>query len=557
MINLQNVGLSGLVAGRSGLDNTAQNVSNTLTEWYSRRESILVPRQTHGTTSQLIAAGVSIPEIRRVTDDFVTSRVWYTSGQYQHAQVLNSYLGQMDDILGGEHTSYSEPLDRLNRSLQRAAVTPEDLAVRQQVLGDARLAALQLETVQERFMAFHEQMGVQLKGLVVELNQLARDVADLNERIRTVTVAGSDVSDLLDNRNRIVDRMAELAGVKVRSTGKFQVIDVVLAGGELLVSGNKHSTLSVKTGSPDTLKPAIGINDGQKLAMNKWGGMIGGMADFRDKVLIEEQNVLGLQASLLSSGCNRILSDGYGLDDLLGENLFRDVNDSGAVGQRILPGSNSGSARLLLKINEDTPKLFVPSDYQVQFTSATECVITRLKDRVTIARSADLSTPFQFDGLELELAGGSASPDDIYLLTPWRHEAGNIKAVLDNPRKLGFAGRDPGAVDPVKMSKGPGDNSNLQKLLNYMNGDGLNYSLPVEVVRQVSRVATDASESANRVKAEKILRTSARAERDNLSGVNLDEEAANLIRFQQYYQANVRVLMAGTLVIDELLALLG
>ncbi|MCL6269557.1 flagellar hook-associated protein FlgK [Sansalvadorimonas sp. 2012CJ34-2] len=554
MSTLQNIGLSGLVAGRSSLDNTAQNVSNALTEWYSRRENILVPRQTHGSTERLMVAGVEIPEVRRVTDDFVTTRVWYTSGKYQQAQVLNSYLNQLDAILGGDHTGYSEPLDRFNRSLQRAAVNPEDLAVRQQVLGDARLAGLQLQTIQERLMAFHEQMDVQLNGLVTEVNQLAEFTAELNERIRTVTVAGSDASDLLDNRNRVIDRLAELAGVKVRQQD-FQVVDVVLAGGEALVSGNEHAKLALSKGSGDPLKPEIRINNGQiLLSMDRWSGMIGGIAEFRDSVLLHEQNSLGLQAAMLSGGCNRILTAGYGLDGNPGQGLFLATNDSSLLGQRVLPGSNTGSAQLTVTIDENTPENYVASDYLVKFTSATQCSVTRLKDKHT--QVLNLSGTASIDGLNLNITSGTAAAGDTYRLVPWRYQAGDTKSILEDPRKLGFAGLNPSATTPADRSNGPGDNSNLQTLLNYMGGKGLNYSLAVEVDRQVSRVATDASEAASREKAEKTLRTSARAERDNLSGVNLDEEGANLIRFQQYYQANVRVMAAGTMMVDELLNLL-
>ncbi|MEC9481836.1 MAG: flagellar basal body rod C-terminal domain-containing protein, partial [Halomonas sp.] len=39
------------------------------------------------------------------------------------------------------------------------------------------------------------------------------------------------------------------------------------------------------------------------------------------------------------------------------------------------------------------------------------------------------------------------------------------------------------------------------------------------------------------------------------SGVNLDEEAANLIRFQQYYQANAKVIEIGSTMLDTILGL--
>ena len=39
------------------------------------------------------------------------------------------------------------------------------------------------------------------------------------------------------------------------------------------------------------------------------------------------------------------------------------------------------------------------------------------------------------------------------------------------------------------------------------------------------------------------------------SGVNLDEEAANLIRYQQFYQANAKVIQTGSTIMDAILGL--
>ena len=561
MSNLHNIGLSGLMAARSGLDSTAQNVSNTLTEFYCRRDNIFEPNQTHGNAANVMVAGVSVAEVRRITDDFVTTRVWYTSGEYQYSQAVNSYMQQLDEILGGDNTGYAEPLNQLQRSLQRAGVTPESVAVRQQVLGDARLAGMQLNTLQERLMAFHEQMNVQTYSLVSEVNQLAGDVASINDRIRAVTVAGSDSSDLLDNRSRIIDRLAELAGVSVQDAGD-NMVNVLLAGGEALVSGNESATLTVAAGVPDVLKPEIRIGNGQtRLATEKWSGMLGGITQFREQILLREQNTLGYQAVLLASGCNTILSQGFDLNDNVGQELFRSVNDSSVLNRRILTEQNAGAAGLTLTIDESQIGSIQDSDYQVSFSSsdgsveADECKVIRKSDGETAyAGTLDSSTPIPFDGLELAVSG-TPHAGDAFLLVPWRYEAGNIQVALDDPKALGFAGSDNDGDEASAVSLGPGDNSNLYTLLAYINGEGLDTSLPVIYTREVSRVATDARQAISREQAEKALRTSARAERDNLSGVNLDEEAANLIRFQQYYQANIRVIAAGTLIIDELLAL--
>ena len=204
------IGQSGLMAGRSQLDNTAQNVANTLTEWYTRRVGIMTAAQTRNSDSGLpLLKGVRADQFQWLTDTFVTSRVWYTSGQYEQAKVLDTYLHQLDNILGGEHTGYSEPLNQLQRSLQRASATPESIALRQQVLADAGSVAQRLVTLQRRFEAFHTQMEEQVQGAVVQVNQLAESVAHFNGQIRQISQAGGDVSDLWDQRNKTIHQLCE------------------------------------------------------------------------------------------------------------------------------------------------------------------------------------------------------------------------------------------------------------------------------------------------------------------------------------------------------------
>jgi flagellar hook-associated protein 1 FlgK len=53
--------------------------------------------------------------------------------------------------------------------------------------------------------------------------------------------------------------------------------------------------------------------------------------------------------------------------------------------------------------------------------------------------------------------------------------------------------------------------------------------------------------------AQGVLLDQATAARDNVAGVNLDEEAANLLRFQQAYQAAARVIEVANSLFDSIL----
>uniref|UniRef100_UPI0027D32395 flagellar basal body rod C-terminal domain-containing protein n=1 Tax=Endozoicomonas sp. SESOKO1 TaxID=2828742 RepID=UPI0027D32395 len=135
--------------------------------------------------------------------------------------------------------------------------------------------------------------------------------------------------------------------------------------------------------------------------------------------------------------------------------------------------------------------------------------------------------------------------NDQLLLTPWRNEATQLSITLDAPEQLALAAQ----------GSGPGDNRNLLALLGCLKGGSANCPdvLQSNILLQ-SSVANQTASATRQQKTSQSLYEAAVAERENLSGVNLDEEAANLLRFQQFYQANARLLRASQMIIDELLA---
>ncbi|MCL2523674.1 MAG: flagellar hook-associated protein FlgK [Betaproteobacteria bacterium] len=71
----------------------------------------------------------------------------------------------------------------------------------------------------------------------------------------------------------------------------------------------------------------------------------------------------------------------------------------------------------------------------------------------------------------------------------------------------------------------------------------------------VADVGIRAREANVQLSAQTVILQQAQATRDALSGVNLDEEAANLLRYQQAYQASAKVLEIGSKLFDTLLSL--
>ncbi len=103
---------------------------------------------------------------------------------------------------------------------------------------------------------------------------------------------------------------------------------------------------------------------------------------------------------------------------------------------------------------------------------------------------------------------------------------------------------------------GVGDNANIKVMAELefkRQADG--YSISDAYRNQVSKAGNVARQSTIVSEALTVVNQQAVEARDAIAGVSLDEEAANLIRFQQAYQANAKVMQTATTLFDALLAI--
>lgn len=107
-------------------------------------------------------------------------------------------------------------------------------------------------------------------------------------------------------------------------------------------------------------------------------------------------------------------------------------------------------------------------------------------------------------------------------------------------------------------ASGVGDNRNALALGNLQTAkllDGASATLQGAYAQMVSDTGNKGREIEVGAQAQDALLTTAQQARDSLSGVNLDEEAANLLRYQQAYQASAKVIQIASQVFQSLLTL--
>ena len=544
------IGLSGLNAAEILLNNTAHNVANTETPWFSRRRPLLVAEQSHwgGVLSQ--PGGVRVQSLTRLSDSYLNDQVFRATSSQSSANAFMTPLVQLDQLLGNDETGLTQVLTQFVGDLQRCQARPESIPLRQQWLGSTRQLVTRFQMLNQQLFSTAEQKIRQTVNLISDVNRLSGAVAALNEEIAGLSAlndiyGGGNCADLMDQRDALISQLADQLSIEVDRPDNNTVNLLVMSeqGAIPLVSGLHCFQLSLGGGS-DPLAPAVVVNvPGAAVPITPRNGLLSGLQGFHRNGLMPVINQLGLMAAVLATQVNHQQAEGWDLAGTVGAPLFQQVNTPVAMLQRVVIESISGSAELSVAIGDLSA--LVASEYQLLFTAKDECRVTRLSDGHVSSGNLTTEAPLTVDGLEISLSGTPAIGDQ-YLLTPWRNETRRLAIAVDTPAALAFASE----------GQGPGNNQNLLALLDCLQGASGNCPALIEKnILLQSFVANQTSSAVRQQATSASLYQAAVAERDGLSGVNLDEEAANLLRFQQYYQASAQVLRSSQIVLDELLAL--
>jgi flagellar hook-associated protein 1 FlgK len=254
-----NIGLSSLYAQRRGLEVTGHNIANANTEGYSRQRVRLEADSgpiTPAYHSRWNGAGngVVVADVQRLRDVFLESRAVHERGSEAGLRGRALVLGRVEAILSepGDLGLQSQ-LSEFWSGWDDIANQPTDLAGRSQLLQRAQTLATGINQASARLDGQWSASREQLQATVQDINATAEAVAQLNAGVMAATKAGLSPNDLSDQRDLLVQRLGDLAGVSLRA-GDAGSVDVFV-GGTALVRGATAERLAVR-GASELTTPA-------------------------------------------------------------------------------------------------------------------------------------------------------------------------------------------------------------------------------------------------------------------------------------------------------------
>lgn len=579
----------GLLAARAALDVTGHNIANANTEGYSRQRvnikasnALSFPGAFFTMRPGQVGTGATVTSITRIRSIYIESQLHQENGRNTLFQTMSESYLRVEDIYNEpSETGLNSMFDGFFNAWEDLSNDPESNSTRTN-LAEAGIAITKFVNEQDRRLT-EEISGInnQLQDKVDRLNVVNEQIAVINKQISQIDSGGDNgqlkANDLMDQRDLLIEEVSKLVNARVLHNADGSTS--VLVQGHPMVSGSQFQQIRLQTNPADVTRPTIEFK-GSRIALDIQTGELAGLLQMRD---VEIPTVRLEQEKLITAFTNRVNKlhiGGYGLDGLKGRAFFRDYRTEQYGGSIALPPGTTLDTTLD-QLGLTSGDFFIqaqriaisPADVLAGTSITLGALFERIEGsmqdvRMKIDNSlgfqrivveqynpVDANTPLTIkDGSSnfFEAMGLDKPTHQKYALDPpYRNSMKNFSL---NPQILANLSSIAAAADDGTGFPGPGDNRLALKMADLRNDssaiqDSTFGEYYQGLVASIGATALTAqrSNSTQTLVVEQLIER-----RYEISGVNLDEEAINIVKYQAAYEANARALN----VVDEVLDLI-
>lgn len=541
-----NIAKSGLFASQNALNTVAHNIANANTEGYTRQRLDMHanrPDTTPGVPGS-IGTGTTTEFTKQIRDEF-------TDYKYRKQASVDGEWSAKEIVLKNIEAIFNEPsesgirevMDQFYSSMQELQKNPESLTVRALVRQRGIALAKTIGGMYDSLEKAQRDLNFEVRTNVNEINGYADQIAGFNKTIYQSELNGSTANDIRDQRNLLLDKMSKLADINYYedSNQRFHVS----INGHKIVShyDADHMTVTARTEKSNEVDVEklleIGWESGS--SFNMTGGAIKAIVDMRDNIEGMEKGIpyyldkLNEFSDTMVNELNRMHNTGFNLKGEDGINLFT-VNDLTTA---------EYEAKILSNGLNDGPAVDV-TDLVMQGVDTSKPL--KEQDKVIGDNIAKLlaNTP-EYKGKSIKaLSSGRFVVADRIKASELTISA-DVESDLEN------------IAASSTVSGTPGSGENALRMADVRHNVALfDWGSPDDFVKSlVANLGVDTQEAKRITTNSEVLMNYITTNKQSVSGVSLDEEMSEMVKFQHAYNASARMINTIDEMIDLIVNRLG
>jgi flagellar hook-associated protein 1 FlgK len=531
--------MAGLQSAQSGMLVTSQNVTGSSVEGYVRRTSSVRVNGLSPSSIDLTGTSFAVEGFTRYFDNLLQGQLLSQQSKTSYSQALTQSVAPLDAMLTEPATSIATALGNFFNAAGSIANEPSNSAYQQSLIGNARLVADRVSGLATSVGQISSNASQALADVLNQANSLTPQLASANAKIRAAAIPGVAAAspDLLDERDRIVGKLQELVGgstlINEDGTASY------LLNGQHLVDREIANTFTNSAGT-SVIRSDMPLTDLQVKVVS---------LDRRNPVYIKL--VMPAISQKDSDGTTALLDANLNSVMLPGQTILQDGKAGAYVHliQNFVPtvqkSINLLAAQLVRKVNQITDGSSHTIAPIFGFASSTSSS-TPLTGISTDTTGKDL-----LDGLWEKADATDYSYSE--LIEGSNPQSSNYKQTIETAlNKSEFDARLFKVVGTFDSSQFDYMNASASASLQSLRDS---FTSPVTFI--TSSVATTIATWKNTQRSDEALQKSLANQKSSITGVNLDEEAANLVKYQQLYNASSKLMQTGKQMFDTLLGMLS
>ncbi len=608
------LGKRSIMAHTDAISTAGHNISNASTEGYSRQrvqlreyDPLYRPELGRPERPGMIGQGIDVQSVERIRDELLDQRITASQHQESYWDTRSKYYAMIEQVYNEpDDVSIRSNMDKFWQSWQDLSLHPEEQAARQVVVTRAENLGDSIKAKWEGLSGIGTLLNGDVEATVMQVNDFTAQIAALNREIVRSKALGDSPNDLLDRRDLLVDKLSKLVNITAdnRDADEF----MVHLDGQVLVQGGIGRSFDLKTVVDNNgYSQLIWRDTGNDAHVS--GGTLGALIELRDVDIRSEIQSLNTMTMNFTDLVNDVHRNAYGANHVTGLNFFNqhpfvenvngnfDRDGDGAFDHSYV-FRFTGSTKLDLQAQiglEGTMTFSAASgtvDVSYRPTDSVETVINRINDsngevKAYLDRNGSLvlkgttaaaienpdfvirhveDSGFFLTGyagiLRASGADGAydfaradaveALADAQFAVAPVMNPSGYIavnEAIKNDVMSVGAAFIDRGLVNV-------GDGRAAVEIAAIRNTAvmiGHKRTFDDYFADSVTNVALKGEQAENNFLSHNAAMDDLRSLRESISGVNIDEELADILKFQHGYNAAAKFVSVWDSLIDTVI----
>ena len=531
ILSIFDIGKTALMANQTAISVTSHNISNVNNPDYSRQEVVLGIKTPIKIRGGYLGRGVSVDGIKRSYDKFLTDMLINQENMLGKSKILGDIISQIEEIFNEANRSgLTGTINSFFNALEDLSSNPSDITKRTVLKNVAEELISKFKSMEKNVEDTTVNIKFEMGELVKKVNSIGKEIAEINKKITQLEAGGvGQANDLRDRRDALLKELSGIVDIKYYENSDKAV--VVMIGMRNLVSGGEFNELSMSQTFDGDIFKLDGIDISERISSGKLGGLVDALKLINNEVLYKFRKLL----AGFTNEFNLIHQLGYDLNNNTGNNFFTPLTniyyeEHSQLGTITAISVNNYAN---LKFDEYYINIKPGNTYEVVNNNA-----------VILSGSYVSGSPIVFDGISVTISG-AVNPYDSFFISPIKNFIKYAGVNINDVKEIALA----------SIPNAPSDNTNLLSLLDLKQNPipALNSKNIYDFYNDItSKIGVLSASASDNLRFDQTLYNEISNRKNVAQGVNLDEEAVNLIKYQRAFEAAAKVIQVANELLDTL-----